>query len=209
MQDDHVAVGEVVLGGEGVGRIDPDGGEKRGGGEGREQPPVAEMMAPEGDADEEDEREHRKEIACEQSSAKYGEGDPVGEQNDGESFQRGFANVGRSGGRGDGNEQNGDGAEHGHEHVHVGGEVEQTMPKREPDAIESEIGGGVVAEKFRVAEDEAGVAVVIDVPEDERDGGEEEGSGPAEMLLDFCWITEELEGLPKCEGCGGDDCRLF
>ena len=33
VEDDHVAVGEVVLGGEGVGRVDPDAGEEGGGAE--------------------------------------------------------------------------------------------------------------------------------------------------------------------------------
>ncbi len=77
VEDDHVAVGEVVLGGEGVGGIDPDSGEEGDGGEGGEGDPAANVAAPGGDAEEEDEGIEGKEIAGEERSAKDGEGDPV------------------------------------------------------------------------------------------------------------------------------------
>ncbi len=54
VEDDHVAVGEVVFGGEGVGRVDPDAGEEGCGAEGGEKPPLAEVTLPGGDAEEED-----------------------------------------------------------------------------------------------------------------------------------------------------------
>ncbi len=40
VEDDHVAVGEVVLGGEGVGRVDPDAGEEGCGAEGGDEPTI-------------------------------------------------------------------------------------------------------------------------------------------------------------------------
>ncbi len=38
------------------------------------------------------------------------------------------------------------------------------MPEREGDTVGVEVCGGVVAEELRVAEDEAGLVVVIGVP---------------------------------------------
>lgn len=52
MKDDHVAVGEVVLGSEGVGRIETDGGHERGEGEGSHSSPEADMAAPLYDTDQ-------------------------------------------------------------------------------------------------------------------------------------------------------------
>ena len=80
VEDDHVAVGEVVLGGEGVGRVDPDAGEEGCGGEGGKPEPFGEMTAPDGYAEEEDERVERQEVAGEERAAEDGVGDPVGEE---------------------------------------------------------------------------------------------------------------------------------
>ena len=46
VEDDHVAVGEVVLGGEGVGRVDPDAGEEGGGAERGEPAPARQAALP-------------------------------------------------------------------------------------------------------------------------------------------------------------------
>ena len=78
VEDDHVAVGEVVLGGEGVGWVDPDASEEGCGAEGRECPPLTQMTVPGSDAQDDDERVHREEIAGEECSAEDGEGDPIG-----------------------------------------------------------------------------------------------------------------------------------
>jgi hypothetical protein len=52
VEDDEIAVGEVVFGGEGVGRIDPDAGEECGGAESGESCPVAEAQLKFGDAEQ-------------------------------------------------------------------------------------------------------------------------------------------------------------
>src|SRR3981081_72555 len=53
VEDDEVAIGEVVFRGEGVGRVDPDGGEEGRCAESSESPPLAEMAMPRGCAGEE------------------------------------------------------------------------------------------------------------------------------------------------------------
>ena len=87
MQDDHVAVGEVVLGCKGVGRVDPDAGEEGGGAERGEPLPARQAELPLGYADQQDQRIHGQQVAGEQGSAEYGEGDPVGEQDDGDGVE--------------------------------------------------------------------------------------------------------------------------
>jgi hypothetical protein len=87
MDDDHVAIGEVVFRGEGVGRVDPDAGEEGRGAESCEGPPLAEMTVPGGCAEEEDQWVHRKEVASEQGASEDGVGDPVGEQDYGDGFE--------------------------------------------------------------------------------------------------------------------------
>ena len=63
----------------------------------------------------------------------------------------------------------------------MGGEVEETVPKTEQDAIRFEVGGGVVAEILGVAEDIAGAGVVIGVPGDEGEDGDEERDDPGKV----------------------------
>ncbi len=84
VEDDHVAIGEVVLGGEGVGRVDPDAGEEGCGGEGGEPEPFRYVALPDGYVDEEDEWVKGQEVAGEESAAEDGVGDPVGEDDYGD-----------------------------------------------------------------------------------------------------------------------------
>ena len=65
-----------------------------------------------------------------------------------------------------GMKSDGDGADDRDEHVHVRRQMEEAMPETEGDAVGVEVGGGVVAEEFGVAEDEAGVVAVVGVPGD-------------------------------------------
>ena len=58
MEDDHVAVGEVVFGSKGVGRIDVQGHKKRCGGEGGEKGPALCVFSPDGNKEKEQQREH-------------------------------------------------------------------------------------------------------------------------------------------------------
>ena len=87
MEDDEVAVGEVVFWGEGVWRIDPDAREESCGAEGGDCTPLAEMAMPGCHADQQDKRVHGKEIAREERSAEDGEGDPIGEEDCGDGFE--------------------------------------------------------------------------------------------------------------------------
>ena len=176
VEDDHAAVGEVILGREGVGRTEPDGGGEGGEAEGGDGPPEAEMAAPLDDADEEDEGVHGEEIAGEQSSAEDGEGEEIGEQDGGDGEER-CARETEVLSRGEsGAEGRGGGREHGDEQVHVHGEVQGAMPQAERHARGIEVGGCVVAEELGIAEDEAGAVKVIRVPGDEgKNGGEESG----------------------------------
>lgn len=119
MDDDHVAVREIVFRGEGIRRVDPDAGEEGRGSESGEGPPLAEMAMPSGCAEEEDERKHRKQVAGEQRAAEDRVGDPVGEEDDGDGFELWLWNSWRCGGR-DGNEEDSYRADDRHEHVHVG-----------------------------------------------------------------------------------------
>ena len=83
---------------------------------------------------------------------------------------------------GDGrHEASGRGAGTGHEHVHVQGEVQQAVVEAEHDAVRVEVGGGVVAEEFGIAEDEAGAMVVIGIPGGEGQRRGEQCGDPAEM----------------------------
>ncbi len=127
------------------------------------------------DAEEQDERVHREEIAGEERSAEDGEGDPVGEEDDGDGLERAALGwlAGVSGGTGMKRTAM----------VQTTGtnmfmwvvEMEEAMPETEDDAVGVEVGGGVVAEELGVAEDEAGVVVVVGVPGGEREDGCEEG----------------------------------
>ena len=74
-------------------------------------------------------------------------------------------------GRGEGNEGYGDGADDGDEHIHVGRQMEEAMPETQGDTVGVEVGGGVVAEVFGIAEDEAGLVAVVGVPGDEGEDG--------------------------------------
>ena len=133
------------------------------------------------DAEEEDERIHRQQVAGEQRAAEDGEGDPVGEEDDGDGFE---LRLGRcvGGERGcDGDEEDGDGADDRHEHVHVRRQVQEAMPEAEGDAVGVEVGGGVVAEELGVAEDEAGAVIVIGVPGGEREDRREQSEEPVQV----------------------------
>ena len=65
---------------------------------------------------------------------------------------------------GDGDEHRSDRADDRDEHVHVGRQMEEAMPETEGDAVGVEVCGGVVAEELGIAEDEAGLVIVIGVP---------------------------------------------
>ena len=93
VEDDHVAVGEVVFGGEGVGRVAVDGGDKGEEGEGDDSVPEAEVTAELHDAEEEDEGVEGEEVAGEQGAAEDGELEEVGEEDDGEG-EKGTAGEG-------------------------------------------------------------------------------------------------------------------
>ena len=163
VEDDEVAIGEVVLRGEGVGRVDPDAGEERRSAENGKRPPLAEMAMPGGGAEEEDERIHREQVACQKRAAEDGEGNPVGDEDDRDGFELRLCDGWWRGGR-DLNEEDRYRADDRDEHVHVGGQMEETMPETESDAVGVEICGGVVAKELGVAEDEAGLVIVIGVP---------------------------------------------
>jgi hypothetical protein len=98
VEDDEVAIGEVVFRGKGVGRVDPDSGEERRGAESGERPPLAEMAMPRGGAEEEDERIHREHVAGEQSAAENRKGDPVGEEDYCDGFELRLLDGWRCGG---------------------------------------------------------------------------------------------------------------
>ena len=80
VENDHVAVGEIVFGGEGVGRIDPDAGKEGCGAKCGDWPPEAEMTISGRYTEEEDQRIHRQQVAGEKCSTEDREGDPVGEE---------------------------------------------------------------------------------------------------------------------------------
>ncbi len=86
------------------------------------------------------------------------------------------------------------------------------MPETEGDAVGVEVRGCVVAEELGVAEDEAGLVVVIGVPGDEREDWREEGDEPVqvESARDrFATIADEEDCFPEGESCGRDDGGLF
>ena len=178
VEDDHVAVGEIVFRGKGVGWVDPETGEEGCGAECGESPPLAEMTMPDGYADEEDERIHREQIAGEQGASEDREGDPVGDEDDCNGFELHFGKRRRRGGS-DGDEENGNGTDDGHEHVHVRRQVEETMPETEGDAVDAQVCCGVVAEELGIAEDEASVVVVIPVPRYQAGGSARSRARPA------------------------------
>jgi hypothetical protein len=174
VERDEVAVGEVVLGGEAIGRIDEEGCEETCCGEGGERGPLLEALMPLGGTDEQDERVHGEQVASEKRAAEDGERDGVGKEDDGDGDERMARKTGFAWERFDG--QNGQGAGDGDPHIHVEEEVDEAMPEAEEDARGREVRGGVVAKKFGVAEGEAGDVVVVRVPEDEGEDGEGEGS---------------------------------
>ena len=83
MKDDEVAVGEVVLRSEGVGRVDQSAYDEGGGAQRGDRSPLTETQVrrPLCDTEQEHQGIHRQQIAGEQSAAEYGEGDPVRGQN--------------------------------------------------------------------------------------------------------------------------------
>ena len=86
------------------------------------------------------------------------------------------------------------------------------MPEAEEDAVGVEVGGGVVAEVLGVAEDVAGAGVVVGVPDDEGDDGDDEGDGPVAVSAGAeaeAVVADELEGFPGGEGEGRNDGGLF
>ena len=91
VDDDHVAVREVVFRREGGGRVEPPGADEGRGGDRRKDRPQAGARPPGGDADQQDKRVDGQQIAGEQGSAEDGEGEPVGEdeEGDGASDRRG------------------------------------------------------------------------------------------------------------------------
>ena len=70
-------------------------------------------------AEQEGEGIHRKQVAGEQCAAEDGEGDPVGEEDDSDSFELRLWDGWRCAGR-DGNEEDRHRADDRDEHVHVG-----------------------------------------------------------------------------------------
>ncbi len=81
MQNDQVAVGEVVLGSEGVGRVEPDCGEEGSEGEAGYGPPETKMAAPFQDTDQENQRVEREEVTGKKSATEDGEGQQVCDEN--------------------------------------------------------------------------------------------------------------------------------
>jgi hypothetical protein len=79
MDDDHVAVGEVVLGSEGGGWVEPEGADEGYRCEYGEERPEACALSPGGKADQEGQGVDGEEVAGEEGSAEDGEGEPVGE----------------------------------------------------------------------------------------------------------------------------------
>jgi len=84
MDDDHVAVGEVVFRREGRWRVEPESTEEGDSGEECEIWPDAGAFAPGGDAGEQDEGVDRQEVAGEDGAAEDGEGQPVSGDEDGD-----------------------------------------------------------------------------------------------------------------------------
>lgn len=84
LDDDHVAVGKAVFGGEGGRRVEPEGADEGGGGECDEERPEAEAGPPCVDADEQNQRIDGEKIAREEGASEDGEGDPVGDDEDGD-----------------------------------------------------------------------------------------------------------------------------
>ncbi len=74
---------------------------------------------PGGCAEQEDERIHREQVTGEQRAAENREGDPVGEEDDSDSFELRLWDGWRCAGR-DGNEEDRHRADDRDEHVHVG-----------------------------------------------------------------------------------------
>ena len=174
VENDEVAVGEVVLGSEGVRWVDPDGGEESCGAKhSNDEPALRDAPVPSVDADEQDQRIHRQEITGEERAAEDGERNPVREKDDADGFEcwtRDWEAL--IGGR-DGDEGRREHAHDGDKHVHVGEEMEEAMPEAEEDAIGVEICGGVVAEELWIAEDEACAVIVVRIPSTERKDREE------------------------------------
>ena len=215
VEEDHVAIGEVVLRREGVGRVDEEGGEEGGGCEDGECGPDAEAVAPEGDADEQDERVQREEVAGEQGAAEDRKGEGVAEDDDEEGGEDGASEgFGAGAGRQAGSEEGGEGADRRDPEIHVDGEVDEAVVEAEEDAKRGEVGGGVVAEELGIAEDEAGLVAVVGVPGNERQKWGEEGDGPDNAGGGFVGSGRPGSGqeegqLPKSEDDGGDDCGLL
>jgi hypothetical protein len=188
MEDDHVAVGEVILRGEGVGRVDAEVREKGDGGEHGEPAPADHALLPDRDADQQDQGIERQEVAREQRAAQHGEGQGVAQDDDAEGREDRLAE--RTGGSlgAARHGEHGDRADHRNVEVHVQGEVYDAMPEAEQDARGGEVGGGVVAEELGIAEEEAGCVKMVGVPERERDDGEEEDRNPGACEFGCGWL---------------------
>ncbi len=57
------------------------------------------------------------------------------------------------------------------------------MPETEGDAVGVEVRGGVVAEELGVAEDEAGLVIVVGVPGGQWEDGREESEQPFQVSM--------------------------
>ena len=181
MDDDHVAVGEVVFRREGRWRVEPESTEEGDSSEECEIWPDACAFAPGGDAGEQDEGIDRQKVAGEDCAAEDGECQPVAGDEDGYGGER-------CGLQGLGfclwafwEEEAGYGEDDGEPDVALPEEVQEAVVDRGVDVRGGEVGGGVVTEVLGVAEGEAGFGVVVGVPGEEREKWGREGGDPAEV----------------------------
>jgi hypothetical protein len=90
--------------------------------------------------------------------------------------------------------------------------MEEAMPETEGDAVGVKVRGCVVTEELGVAEDEAGLVIVIGVPGGQREDWCEqtwEPNGVESTQGGFVANADEKDCFPKREGCGRYDGGLF
>ena len=142
--------------------------------------PVRHAAVKDGDGHEQHQRIHGQQIAREQRAAQHAEEQGIDQKQE-KDAQAGWpvkrcAVVALGVGAGI-EQQRGEGHQHRHKQVHVRGEVQDAMAEGGQDAQGRERGLGVVAQKFRIAEEKAGFGVVIGVPSRQRQNAAAEPGG--------------------------------
>ncbi len=72
-------------------------------------------------------------------------------------------------------------AQHGHEHVHMRGELQDAMRQGQQDAQRRERGGRVVTQEFRIAQEIPGAVAIVGIPAQQGDDRGKQDQSRAEV----------------------------